>query len=117
MNNAVLRGNKFNEYILKEPIDATFYDGEIWNPSINESIVGEYIAVLTDVGRYNQNMYIIDTDRLDGKYDKLFGYASLDRQMKEIKPHTIIEIKYTGYIQKQGTNGYHEYKVSKLRKQ
>lgn len=114
VNQSVLRGNKFNEYTMKEPIDQEYYDGEIWNPKPNETLVGRYIDVLSDVGKYNQRMYIIDTDRLDKKYDKLFGCTSLDRQMKEIEPSTVIEIRYVGKNQEKG---YHEYQISRLRKQ
>lgn len=113
-NQTVLRGNKFNEYTIKEPIDQEYYDGEIWNPVPNESLVGIYVDCLSDVGKFNQRMYIIDGDRLDEKYDKIFGCTSLDRQMKEIEKGTIIEIKYIGKNQEKG---YHEYKISRLRKQ
>lgn len=113
VNQAVLRGTKFAEYTVKEPVDQEFYDGEIWNPKPNESLVGIYVDALTDVGKYNQIMYVIDGDRLDGMYDKIFGCKSLDRQMAEIDKGTVIEIKYIGKNQEKN---YHEYRISRLRK-
>lgn len=114
VNQTVLRGTKFNEYTIKEPVDQEFYDGEIWNPKPNESLVGIYVDALSDVGKYNQIMYVIDGDRLDGMYDKIFGCTSLDRQMAEIDKGTVIEIKYIGKNQEKN---YHEYRISRLRKQ
>lgn len=113
VNQAVLRGTKFAEYTVKEPVDQEFYDGEIWNPKPNESLVGIYVDALTDVGKYNQIMYVIDGDRLDGMYDKIFGCKSPDRQMAEIDKGTVIEIKYIGKNQEKN---YHEYRISRLRK-
>ena len=113
VNQAVLRGTKFAEYTVKDPVDQEFYDGEIWNPKPNESLVGIYVDALTDVGKYNQIMYVIDGDRLDGMYDKIFGCKSLDRQMAEIDKGTVIEIKYIGKNQEKN---YHEYRISRLRK-
>lgn len=114
INQTVLRGNKFNEYIIKEPVDREYYDGEIWNPVPNESLVGSYVDCISGVGKFNQNMYVIDSDRIDGKFDKIFGCTSLDRQMKEIGKGSIIEINYVGKNQEKG---YHEYQISRLRKQ
>lgn len=113
VNQSVLRGSKYNEYTVKDPVDQSYYDGEIWNPKPNETLVGMYVDCLSDVGRFNQRMYIIDSDRLDGMYDKIFGCTSLDRQMKEIEPSSVIEILYIGKNQEKN---YHEYKVSRLRK-
>jgi len=113
-NQTVLRGNKFNEYNVKEPVDQEYYSGEIWNPEPNSILIGRYIDSLSNVGKFDQTMYIIDGDRLDGMYDKIFGCTSLDRQMKEIVPNEVIEIKYIG---KNHEKGYHEYQVSRLRKE
>jgi len=113
-NQKVLRGNKFDEYTVKEPVDQEYYSGEIWNPIPNERLIGRYIDSLSNVGKFNQTMYIIDGNRLDGMYDKIFGCTSLDRQMKEIAANEVIEIKYIG---KNHEKGYHEYQVSRLRKQ
>lgn len=118
INQNILRGNKFEEYTIEDPVDSEFYSGEIWNPSENDNkLTGKFIDVLEDVGRYQQKMYILDTDRLDGKYDKVFGYTSLDRQMKEITIGTVIKIEYLGKKTGKNQNIYNEYKVSRLRKQ
>ena len=114
VNQTTLRGSKYAEYTNKEPVDRKYYDGEIWNPSVNGKIVGKYIDCLENVGRYKQKMYIIDSDRLDNKFDKIFGCTSLDRQMKKIEKSTVIEIEYLG---KNDAKNYHEYRISRLRKQ
>ena len=113
-NQQILRGDKFKEYTMKQPVDTPYYDGDIWNPNIGEKIIGEYITCLNSMGKYNQKLYVIDTDRLDERYDKIFGCATLDRQMSKIHPNTVIEIRYLG---KNNERNYHEYKVSKLSKQ
>lgn len=112
-NQAVLRGNKYNDYTIKEPIDQEYYDGEVWNPEPNETLIGMYVDAISNVGQYKQMMYIIDSDRVDGLFDKIFGCTSLDRQMKEIEPNTVVEIKYLGKNQEKN---YHEYRISRLRK-
>lgn len=116
VNQTVLRGSKFKDYTVKESIDRPYYDGEIWNPNPNESLVGMYVDCLENTGKYNQSMYIIDTDRLDGKYDKIFGSTTLDRQMKKVNKSEIIEVTYLGKTEGY-INSYHEYKVTRLRKQ
>jgi len=113
-NQQILRGDKFKEYTMKQPVDTPYYDGDIWSPRVGETIIGEYITCLDSMGRYNQKLYVIDTDRLDERYDKIFGCATLDRQMSKIDPNTVIEIMYLG---KNNERNYHEYKVSKLSKQ
>ena len=88
MNN-VIRGTKYTNYVRKIPIDKPKYDGDIFEKIPHNKVIGKYIDVLENVGRYNQNMYIIDSDRTDGLFDKIFGYASLDRQMKEVNSQKI----------------------------
>ena len=112
-NQGILRGNKFKEYTIKEPVDKPYYDGDIWNPIAGEILIGEYIDCQENAGKYNQKLYIIDTDRIDGRCDKIFGCATLDRQMSKIEKGTVIEIHYIG---KNIEQNYHEYKISKLSK-
>ncbi len=109
----VLRGDKYLNFIKKVPIDKDRYVGDIFKKVVGNKVIGKYVDVLEDVGRYQQKMYIIDSDRLDEKYDKIFGCKSLDRQMSEILIGDIIEIEYLG---KKVTSQkeYHEYKVSRL---
>lgn len=112
MNN-VIRGTKYTNYVRKIPIDKPKYDGDIFEKIPHNKVIGKYIDVLENVGRYNQNMYIIDSDRTDGLFDKIFGYASLDRQMKEVNIGDIIEIEYIG-LNNRNLKEYHEFKVSKV---
>lgn len=107
------RGNKYTNYSKKIPIDKPKYDGDIFEKIPHNKVIGKFVDVLENVGRYNQNMYIIDSDRTDGLFDKVFGYTSLDRQMKEVNIDDIIEIEYIG-LKKNGIKEYHEFKVSKL---
>lgn len=109
----VLRGDKYSNFVKKVPIDKERYNGDIFEKIVGNTVIGKYVDVLEDVGRYQQNLYIIDSDRLDEKFDKLFGCKSLDRQMSEVNIGDIIEIEYLG---KKITNQkeYHEYKVSRV---
>lgn len=113
MNQTILRGNKYNEYTVKEPVNKPYYDGDIWNPLAGEILRGKYIDCLENAGQFKQNLYIIDSDRLDGRYDKVFGYTALDRQMSNIEKGTDIEIAYHG---KNIEKNYHEYEVSRIYK-
>lgn len=110
----IKRGNKYSTYTERTSIDKEYYEGDIWNAKEGEKLIGKYIDVLHDVGKYKQNMYIIDTDRIDKKYDKIFGCTTLDRQMKEVHINDILEIKYEG---QKGNKNYHEFKVSILKKE
>ena len=74
-----------------------------------------YVDKFDEVGKYKKPMYIIDSDRLDGNYDKVFGCKALSRQMEEIEIGTIIEIKYYGKIDGK-ENTYHKYQVNRLQK-
>ena len=92
----VLRGDKYSNFVKKVPIDKERYNGDIFEKIVGNTVIGKYVDVLEDVGRYQQNLYIIDSDRLDEKFDKLFGCKSLDRQMSEVNIGDIIEIEYLG---------------------
>lgn len=110
-NNQVLRGNKYGNYIRKEPVDSISYNGDIFEKVSGNKVIGEYVDKVENVGKYGYDMYIIDSDRLDKKYDKIFSCKSLDRQMKEVSIGDIIEVEYVEYNEKKN---YHVYKVSKV---
>lgn len=112
-NQTVLRGDKYNEYTIKEPVNKPYYDGDIWNPITGETLKGKYIDYLENAGKFNKKLYVIESDRLDGKYDKIFGCASLDNQMEKIEKGTDIEIAYHGKNQEKN---YHDYEVSRIYK-
>lgn len=103
--------NRYSNYTKKIPVDENYYDDIIFEKIPDNTIVGKYIDFSENVGRYHQNLYHIDTDRNDKKITKVFGYASLDRQMKEVNIGDILEIKYVRY---NTDKNYHEFKVSKL---
>ena len=112
-NNDVKRGNKYDKYTNKIPVDKGRYSGEIFEKRIGNKVKGKLIDVLDNVGRYGYKLYIIDGDRLDGKHDKIFGCKSLDRQMKNILIGDIIEVEYLGKKVTQFKQ-YHEFEVSKF---
>lgn len=109
--NEVLRGTKYNNYSKKIPVDKPIYDGEIFERIEGNSFIGKYVDKLENVGKYGSSIYIFESDRLDGKFDKVFSCAVLDRQMKEVDIGEIVEIKYIGYDE---SKNYHEYKVSRI---
>ena len=110
----VERGNKFEEYTIREPVGTEYYDGEIWHPNaVGNKLKGRYIDCLEHMGRYDKKMYVIDGDRMDGLYDKVFGCSRLDQLMDDVEPSSVIEIEYKGM--KEGKNGkYHDYKIDLL---
>ncbi len=117
-NKAVKRGNKFDEYTVVESIDPEYYDGEIWkpeNPDVEKILIGKYIDCMENVGQYNRKMYVIDGDRLDGVYDKVYGCTSLNRQMEKVEPDSVISIEYCG-MKTGKMNQYKDFKVRKLYK-
>ena len=107
-HNNVLRGNKYTNYTKKESVDD---EDDVFEKIPGNIIRGTYLEKLENVGMYNYNLYIIDSDRLDNKHDKIFGCKSLDRQMKEVNIGDKLEIEYVEYNDKKN---YHVYKVSKL---
>ncbi len=103
--------NRYSNYTKKIPVDENYYDDILFEKIPGNKIVGKYIDLSENVGRYHQNLYHIDSDRPDNKITKIFGYASLDRQMKEVNIGDVLEIEYVKFhIDKN----YHEFKVSKL---
>lgn len=109
--NKVLRGDKYSNYTKLDPIDKPKYDGDIFEKVKGNKIIGKYVDKLSDVGKYHQDLYIFDTDRLDKKFDKIFSCVSMDRQMEKVNIGDIVEVEYLNYNE---NGNYHEFKISKV---
>lgn len=101
--------NRLADY-EKIAVDELYSNDNIFEKIPNNKVTGKYIDIKEDVGKYHQNLYFIESLDADKKITKLFGYSSLDRQMKLLKLDDIIEVEYIRY---NSTKNYHEYKVSK----
>lgn len=95
----------------KIAVDELYYNENIFEKITGNKVTGKYIDVKEDVGKYHQNLYFIESLDSDKKITKLFGYSSLDRQMKLVNIGEIVEVEYIRY---NSNKNYHEYKVSKL---
>ena len=93
---------------IKIPVD----EENIFEKIPENKVTGKYIDFKENVGKYHQNLYFIESLE-DQKITKLFGYKSLDRQMKLLNLNDLVEIEY---IRFNSDRNYHEYKVSKLEK-
>lgn len=114
ITNGNVRRNSFEGYERRE-VTTYKYEGDIIDLKVGESLKGVFIEKLTNVGKYKQNMYIFDTGRDDGKFDKIFGRTKLDTLMKDVKPGEPVEIIFTGL--RYGENGvYKNFEVYRLMK-
>ena len=109
----VERGNKYKDYTLKQSVRKQ-YSGDLMELVAGNSLVGEFVDIVpVDHGR----LYIFDTDRKDGNFDKIFGCKTLDQQMDQIQIGTVVEISYNGEKKSIKNNRkYHDFSVYRLNK-
>lgn len=78
----------------------------VWNPEINDTIIGEYLECET-VNK--SHLYAIKTS--DQGVLKVWGSKILDDLMKPISPKTMVKIVYLGMVNPESGNPYHNWEV------
>ena len=78
---------------------------DTWRPEAGDTIVGKYVSMEEEVGKYSQNVYVLE-DTETGAKTSVFGNVVMDDKMAEAEFGDTVGIKYIG---KQ--KNYHNYNV------
>lgn len=109
--------NDFAEMESTAPeTDGEDYDLDNWETrdldADGETVVGELVAVLEDVGKYDARVYLLETD--DGK-EMVFGNGSIDAAFDRIEADTdeieSLGIRNTGETYENQYGEFTEYGV------
>lgn len=81
-----------------------------WNPKEGETIEGRLISQKHGVGRYNQNMYILECN---SKKTIIWGKTQLDKLMDDVDIDDYIRITFNGCIKTGSGHRMHVYNIQK----
>lgn len=85
-------------------------DSDNWIPETpGDFIIGQYIDKKTEVGQYNQTVYILRDP--ENNLKNVYGTTVLNQKMQQVDLDSIIKITYTGTKTSKHNSSYKVYKV------